>query len=135
VYYSYVSFDDYRLWNKWFRVWGIVISHAGAAALRLLTQFNQTKEDKAFRTFIEKIMKNGFPINDDVFSFFAAVCSVMADYDERTIDATKAEGRLQDIIDDFEHLPPNFPYADSAQNFPIINKDTESAIKKWLGEQ
>ena len=133
---AYISFRDFRLWNAWFRIWGLTQVYGISRFLKSLVDFENTGRPSAFERLDRPRRPGGLtPDHPAIADLIDAAYASMRGFDEGRLSAEAAE---RDIFDRFaaaENLPPNFPFADRTVHFGRDTLATQIAVDSWLHAQ
>ncbi|GAB2659994.1 NAD(P)/FAD-dependent oxidoreductase [Nocardia goodfellowii] len=108
VSYSYVAFDDFELWNAWFRVWTIGTLYGVNGQMQTGFAYDRTRNRLVFDTLEQAPYRGVQGIdNPDCAALFTKACRAMQAYRDKEIDVGEACGRIYTALADSE-LAPGF---------------------------
>jgi FADH2 O2-dependent halogenase len=133
---AYLSFRDFRLWNAWFRIWGLTQVYGVTRLLRALTAFEQTGAASAFDRLDAPARPGALtPDHPEVADLIEAAYRAMRAFEDGTLTAEAAEAEIFGLLEGAPDLPPIFPFADKTVRFGKSSIRTELAVDSWLFEQ
>jgi FADH2 O2-dependent halogenase len=104
--YSYTAFDDFELWNAWFRVWTICTLYGANGQMQAEFAFNRSRDHSAFDA-LEREPYRGLQGNDNPHcaALFTTACAAMQSYRDKEIDATHAAERIYTALRESRLVP------------------------------
>jgi FADH2 O2-dependent halogenase len=133
---AYVSFKDFKLWNAWFRIWGLTQAYGVARILRPLADFENTRSPAVFERLDHPARPGALaPDHPEIADLIDAAYAAMLAYDRGEVSADAAEDKIFHLLSSANDLPPMFPFADRAVHFGSRSITTQLAVDGWLHQQ
>ncbi|NKY84031.1 NAD(P)/FAD-dependent oxidoreductase [Nocardia veterana] len=117
--YSYVAFDDFELWNAWFRVWTIGTLYGVNGQMQAGFDFDRTHNTLAFDALEQAPYRGVQAIdNPDCARLFDTACAAMQEYRDKEITVGQACGRIYAALADSGLSPDFWHTLDPARRCP-----------------
>ncbi|MBB5912204.1 FADH2 O2-dependent halogenase [Nocardia transvalensis] len=119
VAYSYVAFDDFELWNAWFRVWTIGTLYGVNGQMQAGFDFDRTRNRLAFDR-LEQAPYRGVQAvdNPECAVLFERACAAMRAYRDKEIGVGETCGRIYSALADSGLSPDFWRTQDPSQRCP-----------------
>jgi FADH2 O2-dependent halogenase len=133
---AYIAFRDIRLWNAWFRIWGLTQVYGVTRLLRSLFLFEETGNRSAFER-LDRPLRPGTlaPDHPPVVDLIEEAYGAMLAFESGQLSAEQAESRVFELLGRADDLPPTFPFADKSVRFGSRSTRTQLAGESWLYQQ
>ena len=130
---AYIAFRDFRLWNAWFRIWGLSQVYGVTRLLRPMLAFEETGRRNVFEHLDRPACPGSLaPDHPELVKLIDGAYATMVQFDGGQLSAAQAEARLFEIIGGAENLPPIFPFADPSVRFGKNSYQVQLAVDSWL---
>lgn len=92
---SYTAFQDFDLWNAWFRVWSVATMYGAANQLQSIFDYEKTQDAQVFNR-LERAPHRGLQAIDNprYAALFATACAAVQGVRDKEIEATEASHRI-----------------------------------------
>jgi FADH2 O2-dependent halogenase len=133
---AYISFRDFRLWNAWFRIWGLTQVYGVSRFLKALVDFENSGSPAAFEC-LDRPKRLGAlaPDHPEIVDLIDKAYEAMCGFDQEILSAEAVEREIFALLASAENLPPNFPFADPLVHFGSNSMSTQLAVDSWLHKQ
>ncbi|TKA11216.1 NAD(P)/FAD-dependent oxidoreductase [Actinacidiphila oryziradicis] len=133
---SFVSFENYELWNAVFRVWAYGGVPGNLRVERLIDRFEKTRDDDVFDA-LEDVPNIGLwwpdqPAYRALFDHMVKLCDQV---DAGTLDATVAGRELMARIGSSEFVAPNFGFRERDVRFITPTKQMLKDMMRWIATE
>ena len=133
---AYLSFRDFRLWNAWFRIWGLTQAYGVLRVLRLIVAFEATKSTAVFEHLDQPPRPGALtPDHPEIDDLIQTAYRAMLAYGCGDLSVDAAESEIFDLLASALDLPPVFQFADRSARFGSTSVSTQLAVDGWLQKQ
>lgn len=98
---SFISWDDFDLWNAWLRVWALGTILAEFRLMNALNEFTKTRDEKYLRSDIDHPIFSDYE-DPDYATFFKQAVEWIEAYERKELSAAEASRRLFGHMEDFK---------------------------------
>ncbi|MEV8635689.1 tryptophan 7-halogenase [Streptosporangium sp. NPDC051023] len=133
---SFVSFDNYELWNAVYRVWAYGGVPGNLRLERLIDTFEQTRDDSVFSA-MEDVPNVGlwWPDQADYRELFDHMVRLCDQVDAGTLDAATAGRELMGRIAGAEFVAPSFGFRERDTRFITPTKQMLKDMMGWIATE
>jgi FADH2 O2-dependent halogenase len=132
---SFTAFQNFELWNAWYRIW-VMLTLFGTICLgKIFSNFTMTRDDDELTRQIEYFFSNG-PFTKESHEYeelFDQACSVMERVQANTISQNEAIDTLFCLFQKYEPYLPPVGLSNRKDRFntrPV--EETMNKVKQWL---
>ena len=98
---SFISWDDFELWNAWLRVWSLGTILAEFRLMNALNEYTQTRDEKYLRSEIDNPIFSDYE-DPDYGIFFQQAVEWMEAYERGELGAAATSQRIFDHMEGFK---------------------------------
>ncbi|MEU7137869.1 tryptophan 7-halogenase [Nocardia sp. NPDC046473] len=120
--YSYTAFDNFELWNAWFRVWTIMTLYGSNGMMEAMFAFDRTKDPAVFAK-LEEAPYRGVQAQDNPYcaDLFGKACLAMQEYRDKEITVDQACERIYTALKQSGLVPSSWKQTDSTERSPATS--------------
>jgi FADH2 O2-dependent halogenase len=133
---SFVSFENYELWNAVFRIWAYGGVPGNLRVERLIDRFEKTGDDSVFAG-LEDVPNVGlwWPDQPDYRAMFDHMVQLCDQVDAGTLDAALAGRDLMARISSADFIAPDFGFREPDVRFITPTKQMLKDMMRWIATE
>jgi tetracycline 7-halogenase / FADH2 O2-dependent halogenase len=132
---AYTSFQDFELWNAWFRVWQVnqvTGTMRTEGRLRQMAEAAANSAESSGPILADRLgAAPGAGLDEGIDAFYGRTDRIMDSYRAGTLSADAAAAQFRAVFAEADFIPPSFGLTDMSQPFFDIDMAKVASAVEW----